>query len=131
VTEAANRANICSHMGERGSAYARLKRSLATGNPTIAWAAAAELDRVPLDDALALLLMLVGRDTERLERASARWLGRACLELEGLRLPEAQLIAAALASLDSSRAGAAVALAEICDRHGLREAVKVLDRFGE
>jgi hypothetical protein len=118
-------------MSEAGSAYARLKRSLATGNPTLAWAAAAELERVPLDDALALVLMLVGRDPERLERASARWLGRACLGLEGLRIGEAQLIAAALANLDSSRAAAAMALAEICERHGLRGAVAALDSLTE
>jgi hypothetical protein len=118
-------------MGEAGSAYARLRRSLATGNPALAWAAAAELDRVPLDDALALVLMLVGRDPDRLERASTRWLGRACLELDGLRLSEAQLIAAALASLDSSRAAAALALGEICARHGLKTTVAALDALSE
>lgn len=118
-------------MGESGSAYARLKRGLSSGNPTIAWAAAAELERVPLEDALALVLLLVGRDPERLERASARWLGRACVELKGMTLSEAQLIAAALASLESSRAAAAMALAEICGRHGLHGAVEALDAFGE
>jgi hypothetical protein len=117
-------------MGRSASAYANLKRGLASGNATIAWAAAAELERVPLEDALALVLLLVGHDPDRLERAAARWLGRACLELKGITLAEAQLVAAALGSLESSRTAAAVALAEICERHGLRGAVQALDAFG-
>ena len=115
-------------MGETGSAYARLRRGLASGNATIAWAAAAELERVPLEDALALVLLLVGHDPDRLARAAARWLGRACVELKGMTLSEAQLIAAALASLESSRSAAATALAEICGRHGLRRVARAVRR---
>lgn len=40
------------------------------------------------------------------------------------------MIGAALGSLESSRTAAAVALAEICERHGLRGAVEALDAFG-
>jgi hypothetical protein len=49
----------CEHMfvTSQGSPYARLRRALATGNPTIAWAAAAELPSVELADALALCLL--------------------------------------------------------------------------
>ncbi len=77
-----------------------------------------------------MVLLLVGHDPGRLERAAARWLGRACLELKGITLAEAQLVAAALGGLESSRSAAAVALAEICERHGLRGAVQALDAFG-
>jgi hypothetical protein len=44
----------------QGSACRRLRRALDTGNPTIALAAAAELDFVSLPDALELVLLLVG-----------------------------------------------------------------------
>jgi hypothetical protein len=50
-------------MTSQGSAHAHLRRALASGNVTIALAAAAELPRVPLDDALAILVLL--RDDER------------------------------------------------------------------
>jgi len=135
VRQATSAADVCEHMfdtvGHAGSAYARLRRSLATGNATLAWAAAAELQRVPLQDALVLLLLVVREDRDRFERAAVRWLGRACLDLRGLSLGEAQLLAAALANLDDARAAGAVALAEICNRHGLGEAVAALDRFSE
>jgi hypothetical protein len=51
----------------QGSAYGRLRRALDTGNPTIALAAAAELDFVSLPDALELLLLLVD-DPKRFRR---------------------------------------------------------------
>lgn len=59
------------------------------------------------------------------------WLGRACLELRDLTLGEAQLIAAALANLSTARSAGAAALAEVCERRGLREAVAALDAFSE
>ena len=52
----------CEHLfvTSQGSAYGRLRRALDTGNPTIALAAAAELDFVSLPDALELRLLREG-----------------------------------------------------------------------
>ncbi|MDQ4048923.1 MAG: hypothetical protein M3131_06015, partial [Actinomycetota bacterium] len=60
-------------MTSQGSAYARLRRALDRGNAVVAWAAAAELERVPLADALALCLLLVRSDAARYDRAAVRW----------------------------------------------------------
>ena len=67
-------------MTAQGRPYARLKRALGTGNPNIALAAAAELPRVDLADALVLCLLLRD-DGERFERAIVRWHARFCLEV--------------------------------------------------
>jgi hypothetical protein len=42
----------------QGSALARFRRAVASGNPSLALAAAAELPRLGLEDALALVLVL-------------------------------------------------------------------------
>src|SRR5687767_13233291 len=49
-------------MASQSSPHARLRRAIASGNATLALAAAAELPHVTLDDALALVILL--RDDE-------------------------------------------------------------------
>jgi hypothetical protein len=83
----------------QGSPSARFKRALATGNPTIATAAAAELPRVLLADALALLLVYRAAGDRRFERAAVRWHGRLCLEVGALAPDDAALALAALRGL--------------------------------
>jgi hypothetical protein len=53
-------------------------------------------------------------------RASARWLGRLCLEVPSLTLAQAQVAAAGLAGLPDR--AAAMALAAICSELGLQRA---------
>jgi hypothetical protein len=106
-------------MGDAGSPYARFRRALATGNPGLAWPAAAELAQVSLDDALALVLLVV--DESRYQRAAARWLGRLCVE-RPVTLDQAQVLAAALGALPD--AAAAAALHATCDELGLRVSVR-------
>jgi hypothetical protein len=67
-------------MTSQGSAYARFKRSLANGNPTIVLAAAAELPQVGLADALAISLLLLDKQPGRFEAAAIRWHARLCRE---------------------------------------------------
>src|SRR5262245_49794685 len=90
----------CEHVfvTSQGSPSARFQRALATGNPTIATAAAAELGRVPLEDALALVLIYRDAADRRFERAAVRWHGRLCLELRPLAPDDAQLALAAIRS---------------------------------
>ena len=115
----------------QGRPYARLQRALATGNPNIALAAAAELPRVDLADALALCLLLRD-DGERFERAIVRWHGRFCLEVPGVGASEAQLALAALRSTarPEYEAGAR-ALITLLDHHGLVAAAEVAERWLE
>ncbi len=66
-----------------GSPYARFRRALGTGNQLLVLAAARELPRVGLDDALRICLVLRDGDPERYDRACVRWLGRFALEARG------------------------------------------------
>ena len=115
----------------QGRPYARLQRALATGNPNIALAAAAELPRVPLPEALALCLLL-REDRERFERAVVRWHARFCMEVSGVGASEAQLALSALRSIarPEYEAGAR-ALIALLERRGLAEAAGVAEQWLE
>ena len=109
-----------------GLAYGRLRRALDTGNPTIALAAAAELDFVSLPDALELVLLLVD-DPRRFRRAALRWHARYCGELPDVGFEEAHAVLACLAGLAGRRPkAAAAALAELVRRRGLERASEAL-----
>ena len=116
-------------MTSQGSAYGRLRRALDTGNPTIALAAAADLDYVSLPDALELVLLLVD-DPGRFRRAALRWHARYCGELPDVGFEEAHAVLACLAGLAGRRPKpAAAALAELVRRRGLERASDVLVRW--
>ena len=93
-------------MTSQGSAYARFQRALKTGRASLAWNAATELEHIDLQDALALVLLVV--DEPLFARAAARWLGRLCLETP-VSLRQAQLLAVSLAGLPDRAAAAALA----------------------
>jgi hypothetical protein len=63
-------------MTSQGSAYARFRRALKTGNLTLIRNAAAELPRVDLGTAVAACVALRQGELERFERAALRWLAR-------------------------------------------------------
>lgn len=90
----------------QGSAYSRFQRALKTGRASIAWNAATELEHIDLQDALALVLLVV--DEPLFGRAAARWLGRLCLETP-VSLGQAQLLAVSLGGLPDRAAAAALA----------------------
>ncbi len=103
-------------MTSQGSPYARLRRAILTGNANLAWAAASEVQHIDLEDALALVLLVVG--DRRHSPAATRWIGRLCLETPGLTLGRVQLAADALAGLPDR--AAAHALANLCAELGLQ-----------
>ena len=70
---------MCS-LGNAGSPYPRFQRALATGNLQLIRAAAAELPRVDLRDALAVCMAIRDAEPERFERAALRWLARYAVE---------------------------------------------------
>jgi hypothetical protein len=113
----------------QGSTYGRLRRALDTGNPTIALAAAAELDFVSLPDALELVLLLVD-EPGRFRRAALRWHARFCADVPDVGFEEAQAVLACLAGLAGRRPKAAAsALAELVHRRGLERASEALARW--
>jgi hypothetical protein len=64
----------------RGTAFSQFKRALERRNFLLAWMMAAELPKVPLADALALLLLALDQQPWRFERAAPRWHARLCDE---------------------------------------------------
>lgn len=119
-------------MTSQGSAYSRLRRALDRGNAVVAWAAAGELERVPLADALALCLLLARSDPARYEKAALRWHARLCREVAGLSIDEAALSLSALRAMPGPAAEAAGhAISLICDRHGMRDASRRMEEWLE
>src|SRR5579884_2779429 len=88
-------------MTSDGNPYARFRRALETGNEALVTAAARELPRIALDDALRICLVLRGGDPERYERAAVRWLGRFALEARAVSIAALRAAAAARAALPS------------------------------
>jgi hypothetical protein len=97
----------------QGSAYMRFRRALEPGNPMIVTAAAAEVGRLSLADALAVTLVYLPEDPARFERALVRWHARSGLE----KRP------------GPSRVASAHALADLPDARGLAEAARPLDQL--
>jgi hypothetical protein len=109
-------------MTSHGSAYARFRRALDTGNLTMIRAAAAELPQVSLSDALQVCWAIRHGDDELYERACVRWLARFCSEAQAVTLPDVRAAAGALDDLGERRAErpAVTALNALCVRYGLR-----------
>src|ERR1700694_4854643 len=102
-----------------GNPYARFRRALATGNEALVTAAALELPRIALDDALRICLVLRGGDPERYERAAVRGLGRLPLEGRDVKIDDLRLAADALATLPEQPADAMERLQRLCMAHGV------------
>ena len=101
------------------SPYSRFRRALATGNETLVIAAARELPRISLDDALRVCLVLRGGDPERFERAAVRWLGRFALEAKGASIDDLRIAADALDALPDQPVGAMEQLQGLCLARGI------------
>ena len=84
----------------QGSPYARFRRALGTRNPNLALAAAAELRRISLADALAVCMVLAAAEDRRFSRAAGRWLERYATE----RRPTLEELLQAAAALSRLRA---------------------------
>ena len=113
-------------MSSQGSPYARFQRALRIGRLPLVRAAAAELPRIDLDDALAICLLIEDQDAERFERAAVRWLARLSLEVPTVRIEDLRAGLLAFEALPDNPHGARLALAELCERHGLRRAARAL-----
>ena len=121
---------MCS-MTSQGRPHARFMRALASRNPTLVVAAAADLGRLSLADALAVTLVFLPTEPERYERASIRWHARWCLESTP-RPDEAALALAALRALPGpARLAGAEALGGLLEAAGMEECLRVLEEWCE
>ncbi len=110
--------NICS-MTSDGNPYTRFRRALDTGSEALVTAAARELPRIALDDALRICLVLRGGDPERYERAAVRWLGRFALEAREVTIDDLRLAADALDTLPERASEAMERLQQLCIARGI------------
>ena len=123
---------MCSSVSIKGSPAARLERALATGNPLLVRAAAAELPRVGLAEALAICLVLLDGEPDRYPPAAARWAARFVLEHPGVGIDEAQLIISSLAALRGPAwVGGTEALVALCRLRRVDRAAEVVDLWAE
>jgi hypothetical protein len=99
----------------KGGSYARFRRALETGNVTVVRAAAAELPRINLDDALRIC-GVYRTDPSRYEAAVIRWLGRLCLERPETTITELRLALAAFERLPEEPAEAEAELRRLVQR---------------
>jgi hypothetical protein len=104
----------------QGSAYTRFRRALEIGNEQLVLAAAYELPRVGLDDALRICLVIRDGDPERYERAAVRWLGRFALEARAVTIVALRAAADALDVLPERAPEAMEQLQALCAAHGVR-----------
>jgi hypothetical protein len=108
-----------------GSPYARFQRALATGNLHVIRGAAAELPRIGVAEAAAILLVIARSAPDQYERAAVRWLGRLCLERKRVALEDLGRAAAALDALPERPEAARPLLADVCGRAGHEQAATV------
>ncbi len=77
-------------MTSHGHAYARFRRALKTGNAHIALAAAPELRKVGLADALSLVLLIREDNPVLYDKAAVRWFARYAADDRYLMLRDAR-----------------------------------------
>jgi hypothetical protein len=114
-------------MTSEGSPHSRFQRALATGNLHVVRAAAAELPRIGVAEAAAVLLVIARAAPEAYPRAAIRWLGKLCLERSNVALADIARAAAALEALPGDATGALEGLAAVCERAGLPAAARVFE----
>ncbi|MTD43132.1 hypothetical protein GKE82_02120 [Conexibacter sp. W3-3-2] len=101
-------------MTSNGSAYARFRRALQSGNLTLVRTAAAELPNVSLDDALHVCVLLRDREPERYERAAVRWIARFCVERRDVSIEDVDQASQAFALMREDPERALLALQALC-----------------
>ena len=110
-----------------GSPQTRFDRAIRAGNAAVALAAAAELPRVSLANALSLVLVVLSSDPRRYARMAVRWHALLLDEARGMTVDEAALSLAALEALrGSSPVAGARALLALLEAHQLASAADVL-----
>jgi hypothetical protein len=104
-------------VSSKGSLHGNFQRAIECGNLFAAEAAAYQLHRLSVADALSLCLLLAEQDPERFQRDGARWHARFVLEAQGIALMESQLLLAAVAALPAGDKKAVAAIRELGRRY--------------
>jgi hypothetical protein len=118
-------------MTSQGHAVSRFARAVKTGNPNIVLAAAAELPRLSLADALLVLLVFARAGAPQTEAAAVRWAARYLTEVRPTPRPrEAHLVLSAVCALAGPSAAAGrEALHSLATQRRLDEVRRALDEW--
>jgi hypothetical protein len=100
-------------MTSQGNPHARFRRALLTKNMTIIDAAAAELGRLGLEDALRMLVVMAEKGDPRFPEAAARFAARVTLERR-LSPSEAHRVLGLAESLPAGPDAVAMILRPLC-----------------
>jgi hypothetical protein len=100
-----------------GSPYARFRRALGRGDLAGIALTSRELRRVPLRDALRIVVLMQEADDERFERAAARWVARFVLEVRAVGIQDARRAVDALDRLPDETAQQS--LSALCAEFGI------------
>ena len=105
-------------MRPKGNDYGRFAGALRTGNLALVHAAAAELPRVELADALEICVLMADQRDERYDRAAVRWVARFALEAPHVSVDDLRLALIALEALPYNAHAARRTLGELCRAQG-------------
>jgi hypothetical protein len=89
------------------SPHSRLLRAIERGNLDLVRLAAAECERIDLETALRILLLIADQEPETFERAAVRWAGQLLAARPALGFEGARTALAGLEGLDSHERGVA------------------------
>src|SRR5204863_1554810 len=113
------RSRTCVRNDERRQRRRPLQASPRDRQRLLVVAAARELPRIALDDALRICLVLRDGDPDRYQRAAVRWLGRFALEARDVTVEDLRLAAEALDALRDRTTEAMERLQRLCIAHGV------------
>ena len=102
-------------MTSQGHPYARFRRALSTGNLTLIRAAAADVPRVELGDALTVCMAIRQHDQARFDRAALKWIARYCLERPTATLADVRAATAAFEAMGHNPEAALAQLQRLCN----------------
>ncbi len=88
----------------QGSPHGRFQRAVERRNVLLAEAAARELGRLSLPDALSLVVLYAASGSPKFEVAAVRWVARLATDGRDVGIAEIQFAGAALANLKGARA---------------------------
>jgi hypothetical protein len=96
----------------QGHPYATYRRAIDRKQLPAAWAAAHDLGRLNLADALDLVLLVAEQEANKYPRVALRWHARYCAERD-VTLAEAQAVLALLVLVDEAASAAALGSAGV------------------
>lgn len=115
-------------MDAPGDPHERWRHALSTGDLGRIRAAAAELPRIGIAEAAAMLLVIEHAEPDTYERAAKRWISMLCLQRTEVTLSDIAQAAMALEVLPQTPDTARGVLADVCRQAGMEDVAAEFER---